>query len=93
MSQVISYLDEIIFSIDSGIPFIHNAIRGDFSYTFDKATKNLEFIAKLRDEVHPNLYIAVDTTLQKSNWKTFDSILDIAKKYNTKINFDPVQLL
>ncbi len=93
MTEIIPYLDEIIFSIDSGTPFIHNTIRGGFPYVFEKATSNLELVARLRDEIHPNLYIAIDTTIQKWNWKTFDSVLGLAKKYNTKINFDPVQLL
>ncbi len=93
MTEIIPHLDEIIFSIDSGTPFIHNTIRGGFPYVFKKATKNLELVAGLRDEIHPNLYIAIDTTIQKGNWKTFDSVLELAKKYNTKINFDPVQLL
>ncbi len=65
MTEIIPYLDEIIFSIDSGTPFIHNTIRGGFPYVFEKATSNLELVARLRDEIHPNLYIAIDTTIQK----------------------------
>lgn len=91
--EAIPFLDEIIFSVDSGIESIHDEIRGGIPLTFKKATENLAFMSDLRDTIRPNLYIAIDTTLQKLNWETFDSIIELAKKYNTKINFDPVQLL
>jgi hypothetical protein len=54
---------------------------------------NLEYMVHLRDTLHYDLHINIDVTLQKDNFNNFDTIFDLVKKYNLKVNFDPVQIL
>lgn len=88
----IEYIDEILFSIDSWIESVHNKIRWK-SFIYKKAVANLAYISELRKTLNTKLQIIIDTTLQKDNFDTFETVLDLAKEYNTKINFDPVQLI
>lgn len=92
LKESIEYLDEIIFSIDSWIAKIHETIRWSKSI-FDKIISNLEYVSQLKEKLKNDLVITIDTTILRDNFDSFDTILDIAKKYNTKINFDPVQIL
>ena len=54
---------------------------------------NLEYIVNLRYKVHNDLKIYIDVTLQKDNFNNFETILDIVRKYDLQINFDPVQVI
>lgn len=92
LKEVICDLDEIIFSIDSWIPNVHEQIRWKTNI-FQTIISNLEYVVSLRDNINLNLDINIDVTLQKLNYNNFESIFDLAKKYNIKINFDPVQIL
>ena len=92
ISEVIKFLDNIIFSIDSWIPFVHETIRWRKNI-FTSIISNLEHIVNLRDSIHPRLNINIDVTLQKDNYNNFETILEIVKKFHLKINFDPVQVI
>lgn len=92
LKDSIEYLDEIIFSIDSWIWKIHEQIRWR-NLVFDKIISNLSYISELKRKYKNDLVITIDTTILKDNFDSFESVIDLAKKYNTKINFDPVQIL
>lgn len=92
IKEVIMDLDEIIFSIDSWISHVHELIRWK-KWIYNSVISNLEYLVSLRDTVNYNLHVNIDVTLQKDNYNNFDSVFDLAKKYNLKINFDPVQIL
>jgi MoaA/NifB/PqqE/SkfB family radical SAM enzyme len=86
--ETIPYLDELLVSIDSWISETHDEIRGK-KWTFIKALEFIKFVDENRSD---NFTLSIDTTIQKINCKNFYSIIDIALKYNTYLNFDPVQL-
>lgn len=89
---IIDSLDEIIFSIDSWLPEIHENIRWK-KWIFKTILDNFEFIINLRDEKNKKIKIIIDTTILKVNYNSIESILELAKKYSVKVNFDPVQII
>ena len=91
-AEVIKYLDNIIFSIDSWISYVHETIRWK-KWVYGKIIENLEHTVNLRNTIHPRLNINIDVTLQKDNFNNFETILLVVQKYNLKINFDPVQVI
>ncbi|MDD5769642.1 MAG: radical SAM protein [Candidatus Gracilibacteria bacterium] len=92
INEIIEDLDEIMFSIDSGISYVHELIRGR-NGVYNTIISNLEYMVSLRNTINLNLQINIDVTLQKDNFNNFESIFELVKKYNLKINFDPVQIL
>lgn len=92
IKEVINCIDEIMFSIDSWVSYVHESIRWK-NWIYTKIISNLDYIANLRDNINYNLKVNIDVTLQKDNYNNFDSIFELAKRYSAKINFDPVQIL
>lgn len=86
--KMIPHLDEILISIDSWIPAVHDQIRWK-QWSFIKAENFVKFLSENKTT---DLNISIDTTIQKINFDTFHTIIDLALKYNLYINFDPVQL-
>jgi MoaA/NifB/PqqE/SkfB family radical SAM enzyme len=88
LKDLLNNLDELLISIDSSISSIHDEIRWKEG-TYNIVIKFLEFVSLNKPKC---LDISIDTTIQKINYNNFYTIIDLAKKYNTKLNFDPVQL-
>jgi MoaA/NifB/PqqE/SkfB family radical SAM enzyme len=88
--SVIKSLDKVFISLDSWLEETHDTIRWE-KWVFKLA---IDFIKYLNDIKYLNnkLEVNIDTTIQSINYSDFDTIIDIALKYNSKINFDPVQL-
>ena len=81
------YVDNIVVSIDSGIPYIHNHIRGK-----DLFNKTLNGI-KLLQQYNTAPSIEIDTTVLNENIDTLSSVITLSNSLGKLfVDFDPVQI-
>jgi MoaA/NifB/PqqE/SkfB family radical SAM enzyme len=85
--SICAYVDNLVISIDSGLPEVHNEIRGKDIYG-----KVVEGVKKvLSYQHHPNLEI--DCTILNENAPTLSSIIELAEELGgIFVDFDPAQI-
>jgi len=86
---ICNYVDNLVVSIDSGIPEIHDKIRNTPGI-FYKATNGIKEL--LKKNKHPN--IEIDCTILNENIDTLENIVELSNNLGKIfIDFDPVQIL
>lgn len=85
---ICEYVDNLVVSIDSGIPEIHDAIRGKMN-AWNNIVCGLKEILSHRK--HPN--VEIDCTILNENAETLASIIELSKDLGgVFVDFDPVQI-
>lgn len=92
LSATVQYVDNITFSIDGANSQTHEQIRGRQG-CYNKTLTNLKKLYELKNmRGSKTPHIEIDCTVQQLNIEGLEGILELGKRFEASINFDPVQL-
>lgn len=88
INSITGYVDNLVVSIDSGIPEIHDKIRNKKGI-FEDAVEGIK--AVIQSHIHPN--IEIDCTILNENAETLESIIHLSYSLGKIfVDFDPAQI-